>query len=292
MPRSTTISHLSRAWIDGRRRRGEISRITAADYRPRLDHLAKHLGDRPVANINRHHIDAWREELAKLAPASQRSYWSTAKQWFEWCVFEGHVDRSPMGGMPAPKEPRSVPRWIDAADVDAVMRATDSRGRLIIVLMAQLGVRRGEVARMRLEDFDLSNRLVLVRGKGGHERVLPLPEQVVKFVRHYAAEEGLRGGFLIRNRTSPELGVQPRTVGEIVTRAMRDGGIKVGPWDRKSAHSLRHTATADMLRHGAHVRDVQAILGHASLATTQRYMPLVVGTLSSAIDGRHYGHQN
>ena len=93
---------------------------------------------------------------------------------------------------------------------------------------------------------------------------------------------------MIRSRVRPEHGLQPESIGQMLVRVMYRAGVKQCGWDRVSGHSLRHTAAADMLRQGAHVRDVQAILRHSSIATTERYLPLVVHTLGGAIDGRRY----
>lgn len=286
---TATVGSATRSWVSGRRRRGEINAITARDYIARLAHFERSIGaDRAVATINTRHIEAWREELAKLAPSSQRSYWSTVRDWMRWCVLEGLTVRRPMETMAGPREPRSVPRWISATDIAATLGQCDDRARVVIVTMVQLGIRRGEMSRMRVDDLDFANGVALIRGKGGHERVIPIPDQAVRVLRQWLAAEGIRTGPVIRSRTDEHRGVGPATIGLIVTKAMRDAGVKSAGWDRRSAHSLRHTACADMLRGGAHVRDVQAVLGHASLSTTQRYMPLAVATLAGAVGGRTY----
>lgn len=78
------------------------------------------------------------------------------------------------------------------------------------------------------------------------------------------------------------------TIGREVEAVMYAAGLKAGAGDGRSAHSLRHTMAGDMLRHGAHLRDVQAALGHRSIVATERYLPLVVEGLAGAMSGRRY----
>ena len=181
-----------------------------------------------------------------------------------------------------------VPRNLSPEDVLAILAVCDDRERVVTILMLQLGLRRGEVARLRVEDVDTTNRVVLVRGKGEHERVLPVPAQAAAELRRWLGGQRITSGPVIRSRTCPARGVRPETIGDMLGKVMYRAGVKACGWDRVSGHSLRHTSVADMLRHGAHVRDVQRIAGHASIVTTERYMPLVVDTLEAAVGGRSY----
>jgi integrase/recombinase XerC len=216
----------------------------------------------------------------------------------EWLVEVGELERNPALLVKSPKEPRRLPRGLTAAEVRRLLRvAPDARAVVIILLMVQEGLRRGEVAGLDLGDIDMAERTMLVRGKGGHERVLPISEETFTAIRRYLGEHPATAGPLVRRsldqpkgvRWDARQGLSPSYVSQMMTQWMREAGIKAKPYDGRSAHALRHTAASDMLRHGAHVRNVQAALGHASLVTTQRYLPLIVGDLRESMGGSRYG---
>ena len=284
-----TVREATAAYLRQRVKRGELSAASERGYRARLDSFMVSVGaERQAARLRRSHVEAWVETLGALAPASRRSYWATARLFCRWLRDVGVVAVDLFDGLSAPREPRTVPRNLAPEDVAAVLAACDARQRVIAVLMLQLGLRRGEVARMCVEDIDLGNRIALVKGKGGHERVLPLPQQAVDELRRWLAGERITSGPIVRSRVDPHAGLKAETIGQLLVEAMYEAGVKHHGWDRVSGHSLRHTAAADMLRHGAHVRDVQAVLGHSALSTTERYLPLVVDTLQGAVGGRAY----
>lgn len=201
-----------------------------------------------------------------------------------WLVAERLLRRDPTAGIGRVRQPRQVPRGLTADRVSALwLVLPDVRAELIVTLMVQEGLRCGEVARLEVGDLDWAGRVVLVHGKGGHERVLPLSAQTAGSLSRYLSERPATAGPLVRSYTRPGQAILPGRISHLVGRWMRDAGVAA------SGHALRHTAATDMLRAGAHVRDVQTALGHASLATTQRYMPWVVGDLRVAMGGRQYG---
>jgi integrase len=171
---------------------------------------------------------------------------------------------------------------------DTLAACHDTRGQLIVMLMVQMGLRCCEVAGLQRGDVDRGAGLVRVIGKGGHERIVPIPAEADGILADYLAEAVGSAGPLIRSKLHPQRGLAADTIGGLVVDYMKAAGIKTGPRDGVSAHALRHTAATDMLRAGAHIRDVQQVLGHAHLATTEVYMPLVVRSLADAMEGRHY----
>lgn len=289
MQPSLTVREATCAYLRERRNRGELSAASERGYRARLDSFMVSVGvDREVGRMQRRHVERWLETLGGMAPTSRRAYFATARLFCRWCRDQGYVKGDLFEGLKPPREPRSVPRNLAPEDIAAVLMACDHRERVIAVLMLQLGLRRGEVARLRVEDVDLTNRIARIDGKGGHERVLPIPEQAAFELRRWLASQRITSGPVVRSRRDPDKGVRPETVGELLVAAMYRAGVKSCGWDRVSGHSLRHSSIADMLRHGAHVRDVQQVAGHVSIATTERYMPLVVHTLEQAVGGRAY----
>jgi len=131
-------------------------------------------------------------------------------------------------------------------------------------------------------DIDLAERLILIRGKGGHERALPVTTETAKAINAYLAEHPAHVGPLVRSFSRPNKGIGAQHISVLVSQWLHNADVPA------TAHALRHTAATDMLRGGAHVRDVQHALGHQSLATTQKYLPWIVGDLRQAMEGRRY----
>ena len=168
---------------------------------------------------------------------------------------------------------RSLPRGLEPGAVKKLLASCDRRrlvGRrdfAILLLLSRLGLRAGEVAGLRLDDIDWRRGEMLVRGKGGHHDLLPLPvdvgEAVVSYLRRRPAS-GCRELFL--RVTAPREGLNRSTIGWVVRSACdRTGLARVG------AHRLRHTAATEMLRQGASLGEIGQVLRHREQKTTAIY---------------------
>src|SRR5690606_35824750 len=129
-----------------------------------------------------------------------------------------------------------------------------------------------EIARLRVEDYHHRDRTLLLTGKGGHERTVPVPAPVSHQLDTYLAEQGAAAGPLFRSYTNPSAGISNAFLSQLVAGWMRDAGIKRGARDGISAHALRHTFAHDVLDVTDDIRVVQELLGHANVATTSRYV--------------------
>lgn len=285
------VGEIVEPYVRGRVRRGEIRPLTARNLRMVLGQFAQ-VNRVPVGSLSKRHVLRWLDSVEHLAQSTRRNRLTVVRSFCGWLVQEELVRRDPCRQIKPLREPRRVPRALSGEQVAAILGACpDTRARAAVLLMVQLGLRRGEVARLEVGDFDMSNRLVTVSGKGGHMRVLHITEQARRAVSEHLAVHGDVAGPLLRSYQHPTRGLHPETVSTIVRRAMQDAGVKRSPRDGVSAHALRHSALTDMLRNGAHIRDVQAVAGHQHLSTTEVYIPLLVGTLSEAMGGRWYGEQ-
>jgi site-specific recombinase XerD len=234
-------------------------------------------------HIEAEHVEAWLD-ATKMAPATARSRLSQVRGFCRWLIRRGHLDLDPTLDIEGPRPPRYVPRGLRSDAVGAALDACpDTRARLILMLMVEEGLRCAEVAALEVGDVDFDEQLMIVNGKGGHQRVLPLTDDTWGAIGEYLTEHPAYAGPLIRSYNNPYRGIDASYVSTLVARWIRSAGVEA------TAHRLRHTAASDMLKSGAHLRDVQAALGHVSLSTTQRYLPWTVGDLRTAMGGRHYG---
>lgn len=283
----TLTPHIT-TYLRARHLRGEYSDTSLRKVRPRLRTLDQHFGNRPLNQLTRRAIEAWLESLHRLAPNSRAAYLASVRTFCAWLVQEGILRSNPCAQVARVKRARSVPRAQPAdAVADAFRACRDDRERAILWLMVGCGLRRAEVAGARWEHYDDVGRTLRVTGKGGHERVLPVPVRVAAALT--AVRSRGNSGPIIRSKSDGVSPVQPETVGVIVSRVMRRAGIKHAPYDGVSAHALRHTAASDVLDHCHDLRVVQEMLGHQHLSTTSIYLRRAsLGQLREAMEGRGY----
>lgn len=275
------LPQLADAYVADRVTRGRFRPRTATTVAVTLRGLCRYVPDGDA--LTTAHIEAWITGT-KMAPATLRTRLSQIRAFCQWLIRHGHLDNDPSFFVDSPRPPRYVPRGLKSDAVGRVLDVCpDLRARAVVLLMCQEGLRCGEVAALELGDVDFDEKLILVRGKGGHQRVLPVSDETWGAVVEYLAEHPANAGPLVRSYNDPYSGLDASYVSTLVARWIRAAGVEA------TAHALRHTAASDMLRSGAHLRDVQAALGHVSLSTTQRYLPWVVGDLRTAMSGRRYG---
>lgn len=279
----TTLGALALAYVDERRRRKELRPGSVKTARYALSGFVRIAGwDLQARRLRPAHVEKWLER-GEHSPATLRNQLSIVRSFCRWLVKQGLIKADPTINIPTPRQPRYIPRGLQLPKVaSAIREAPDARAVFILSLMVQEGLRCCEVAELQHGDVDLAERLILIRGKGGHERVLPITEETWRAMCSYLGEHPAKVGPLIRSYSRPGRGIGPGHISVLVSDWLHDAGVAA------SAHALRHTAATDMLRAGAHLRDVQAALGHQSLATTQRYLPWVVGDLRKAMAGRRY----
>jgi site-specific recombinase XerD len=170
-----------------------------------------------------------------------------------------------------------IPRAISSDQVREVLSHVDRRtvvGRrdyAILLLLARLGLRAGEIVSLELEDIDWNASCVSVRGKGGRRNQLPLPKDVgdaiVAYLQHGRPRTTCRRVFL--RATAPLRGfLGPSAVSTVVRHALVSAGVQA---PTRGAHQFRHGLASEMLRHGASLAEIGELLGHRSPETTKIY---------------------
>jgi site-specific recombinase XerD len=283
-----TVGRAVLEYVQARTDRQEIRPATVYRFREILGLFASEVGRaRPLSSVTRKHLDEWVKAmgLRHLAPRTIRLRIGTVRGLFRWAVIEGYVKKDPTLSLRQPKLPRQLPRGIKDDQVTAVLeQCRDNRERLAVLLMRREGLRAIEVANLELADIDGDERSMIVRGKGGHERALPIVDEVWAALETYLAERGRFDGHLLQayrpSYAHVDDGITARYVVRLVGDAFRRAGVKA------SGHALRHTFATDLLRNGANLRDVQTALGHVSISTTQIYLGFtVVGDLRGFMEG-------
>jgi integrase/recombinase XerD len=202
---------------------------------------------------------------------------TSIRQFFKFLVKDGVLESDPTHRVDAPRFGAPLPVVLGARGVEALLRAPDvttplgARDQAMLEVLYASGLRVSELVGLRRDQIDLRNGLVRVRGKGDKERLVPVGDVAISSVVRY-----LRDG-------RPVLDPQGRGVGLFVARhgapMTRQGfWLRVRRWalvaglpGKVSPHVLRHSFATHLLEHGADLRAVQAMLGHADISTTQIY---------------------
>lgn len=171
----------------------------------------------------------------------------------------------------------SIPRAIGSEQIRQLLASIDRRTAIgrrdyaIVLLLARLGLRSGEVAFLELDDIDWNSGQVSVRGKRGQRTVLPLPKDVgvaiAAYLRHGRPRSGSRRVFL-RSKAPIRGFLSQCAIGSIVRHALQRAGIQA---PTMGAHQFRHGLATQMLRHGASLAEIGEVLRHRSPQTTTIY---------------------
>ncbi len=268
----------------------ELTPLTARNHRSALSTFSRSCGRRPVERLSPRDVERWLATRHHLAPATRRSQFSYIRSFCSWLVKRRYVRTDPTADVKAPRLPRSVPRALPRDDIGRLLAACpDERGRAIVWLMVGMGLRCVEVARLEVGDWDRAVGVMVVEGKGRHQRALPVPLDVEAAVGAYLHRHPATAGPLIRSYRVPPEALHADTISGMVSEWMALAGIKRLPRDGVSAHALRHTAASDVLEHCHDLRVVQAMLGHQHLSSTSVYLRrAAIGQMREAMDGRTY----
>lgn len=288
------MSHqLIREYLTGRLQRGEIVASSATVIDAVLRNWMRHVDGRPPGQWTEDDVSSWIYDTDVRAN-TRKSRLTKLRPFCRWLILEGHMTTDPTLRMARIPVPSAAPRDLTVEEVAQLLRVVpDDRGRLIVILMAQLGLRCGDVARIRVEDIDVRRRSLHVRAKGGRGEPThwePIPEEAWQVLIGYVRERRKVSGPLIRSIQPPHGALTPHTIGKLVVGWMWDAGLKIAPRDGRSAHSLRHTCAQHMIDLGADLSEVQAALGHRSRRSTEIYVRREPVGLREAMEGRSYLH--
>jgi integrase/recombinase XerD len=285
-----------------------LARNTLLAYRRDLRHYADYLREQGilgVAGVGERQVMAYVDVLRAARDDEGRPRWSPAsiaralvavRSFHRFCADEGLVLADPSEAVRGPRVGAGIPKALSEPEVDALLGAVTGdapaarRDRAILETLYASGMRISELVGLDRADLDLDGGLVRAFGKGSKERIVPIGRMAREAVFDYLTE------------ARPVLaGARPRRAGDAVflnvrgTRLSRQGcwsivkaaAGRVGLAERVSPHVLRHSCATHLLDHGADIRVVQEVLGHASLSTTQVYTKVSADRLRAVYDAAH-----
>jgi integrase/recombinase XerD len=256
--------------------------LTRSAYRGDLTDFARFLAGAAIESASTADLRRYLAHLAKarLAPRSAARRLSALRQFYRFLLLEGRRRDDPTLALDAPRQGRSLPKLVSENEaallIDAARRRPGAEGLRLVSLLELLygaGLRVSELVSLPLSATRGDRRFLVVRGKGDKERLVPLGEAARAALAAYLA---CRPEFLNQGRASPWLFPSRGAEGHLTRRRcgqlMKELALAAGiDPARLSPHVLRHAFATHLLDHGADLRSVQEMLGHADIATTQIY---------------------
>lgn len=227
-----------------------------------------------------------------LSPSTIARKLATLKSFYKYLYKKGYIEKNLGSYVITPKIPQKLPKFIEQTKILKIIESlpessfTELRDKLIFVLFYSTGARISELVNLNVEDIDMNERLLKLKGKGNKERIVPFAKYTGKLLEKYLASRNnyynplnVRGPLLI-NRKGKRLSV--RYIRNIIYKVTEKYiGERINP------HALRHSFATHLLEKGADIRIVQELLGHSSLSTTQKYTHLSVEKLKKAYQQFH-----
>lgn len=274
-----------------------ISPHTIKAYRGDLEKFSCYAAGRKLRTLDHTSIRSFLSQLYErgLGKGSVARALAAVRSFYRWLAQEGRVAHNPAALVASPKLAKTLPRVPTIEEIQVmldgkmpVVAAFPERDRLILELLYGCGIRNSELVAIDLEDVRLGAETILIQGKGKKERYVPFGAAAGHALAAYLpsrqrllAESGRRTTALLVNRRGGRL--TTRSVGRITKALAMARGL---PSDIHP-HTLRHAFGTHMLEEGADLRAIQEMLGHARLATTERYTQLSTRHLLRVYDETH-----
>lgn len=261
--------------------------VTLHTYRIHIHELLRRLGENPSC-FDAHRLRAFvLEKSRSCVPGTTKNCTTALRMFLRFLIAEGQCAVGLDAAIPTVANWRlaSLPRYLPPKDVERLIASCDrtsavgQRDRAILLLLARLGLRAGDIMHLRLSDIDWKDASIQVCGKGRRPTRLPLTQELGQVIVAYLKKGRPRtnADTLFTHCRAPYHAFGSGAVSAIVDRAFRRAGV-VRP-SRGAAHLLRHSFATSMLRQGASLEDIAAILRHRSVETTQIYAKVDIRSL-------------
>jgi integrase/recombinase XerD len=269
-----------------------LSRNTISAYRADLEQLVSFLKNESLLSAAEKDLFGFLASRKGRASSAARLV-STLKRFYQHCLRERRIEADPTLKLDPPKRAPRFPKTLSETDVEALLGAPDTatplglRDRAMLETLYASGLRVSELVGLKTFEVDLAAGVVRVTGKGSKERLVPLGEEAIDWVQRYSSSSRRD---LIKGKPSDFLFVTQRGSGmtrEAFWHLIRRYGARAIPGKRLSPHVLRHAFATHLINHGADLRVVQMLLGHADISTTQIYTHVARERLK-ALHAKHH----
>lgn len=229
-----------------------------------------------------------------VSPATQSRILSGLKNFFNYFILEGYIERSPVEHITSPKQGRKLPEVLTLQQIDQLIGAIDQstdigyRNRVILETLYSCGLRVSELTNLRISDLFFEEGFIRVIGKGGKHRFVPIDPDTQGYIQTYISQ--VRTQLVVQKGSLDVVFLNRR--GAQLTRAMiftiiKDLAKAIELNKVISPHTFRHSFATHLLDNGADIRIIQLLLGHESITTTQIYTHVSATKLRSVLSKYH-----
>ncbi|MGC4082064.1 MAG: site-specific tyrosine recombinase XerD [Vicinamibacterales bacterium] len=290
------------AYLDHLRVERRLADLTLESYARDLRALAQFAAgeSRAIETLDRQLLESFvRQQMATgLSPRSVARAVAAIRGFYRFLVLDRRLDHSPADDLLPPRAWPALPRHLSMDDVDRLIAQPDTstpfglRDRAMIELLYATGMRVSELINVRAADLHLDEGYLTCVGKGNKERIIPIGDQAVHWIREYQrhGRAQLAARARATRRADPRLFLNTR--GGAISRVgfwkvLAAHGRRAGIQAAISPHVLRHSFATHLLDRGADLRAIQMMLGHADLSTTQIYTHVLEARLRAVYDRFH-----
>lgn len=255
----------------------KYSNNTIESYRIDLQKFSSFM-KKDIANISSDDIHEYLKYLSsmKLSEKSVSRNISCLKSFYKFLLIEKIVSKNPMDNIEIPKVRKSLPKSLTEEDINLLLDIPlvddfSYRNKAMMELLYASGLRVTELVELETKDVDLDNAILRTMGKGSKERLIPIGDYALKYLKAYLEEH--RGSLLKRDRNDY---IFINNHGKKMTRQgffkiIKKRALEVGIKKEISPHTIRHSFATHLLNHGADLQSIQELLGHSDIGTTQIY---------------------
>ena len=278
-------------FIDYLRIEKNLSANTIEAYRRDLKMYREHFGASNFTNAKASDVSSFFQFLytRKLKPRSAARAMVAVRALHKFLLLERAATENPAATIDLPRWWKPLPHVLSSADVDRLLAAPDPasvhglRDRAMLEVLYATGLRVSELVGLRMDGMNLESGFVRCVGKGDKERIVPLGDSAISAIAAYLpVRRPLKSAhylFLSKRGT--------RMTREHFCRTLKQYGIRAGIRKKLSPHVVRHSFATHLLEHGADLRAVQMMLGHADISTTQIYTHVIRERLKQIYDTHH-----
>jgi integrase/recombinase XerD len=252
--------------------------------------------EKPLQMMDRRDLERFVDGLMNegLSPRSVARTVAAVRGFYRFAVLAQHLQTNPADDLQAPRAWPALPKFLGVEEVERLMTQPDIatprglRDRALIEVLYATGLRVSELIHLRASDLNLEAGYLSTTGKGSKQRIVPVGDQATHWLTKYIREGR---PALMGKRTSPWLFVNAKKGGSLSRvgfwKILKGYGRKAGLSRTLSPHVLRHSFATHLLEHGADLRSIQMMLGHADLSTTQIYTHVLEARLRAVYDRFH-----
>jgi integrase/recombinase XerD len=252
--------------------------------------------EKPLQRLDRRDLEAFVDGLMNegLSPRSVARTVAAVRGFYRFAALAQHLATNPADDLHAPRAWPALPKFLSVDEVDRLIKQPDVstprglRDRALIEVLYATGLRVSELIHLRASDLNVEAGYLSTTGKGNKQRIVPIGDQAVEWLSRYIREGR---PALMRQRTSPWLFVNAKQGGSLSRvgfwKILKGYGRAAGLSRTLSPHVLRHSFATHLLEHGADLRSIQMMLGHADLSTTQIYTHVLEARLRAVYDRFH-----